>query len=291
MLATVLNTKWEQIPIGNFHRYIDEWFRLYGIATHAHGMYQMEFFEEVGRRCPRGRHLLSGIIGDMWAGHLTVPPVRNSDEVARLGYCHGMSASAAQCRLPQDGTLRERYFNEHAERLQDPRYRIVATVRMKLILLSYLCAVPRSFGFRPWSPFLIPEIALGMLTLPAHRRENRAWQVDLFRKHRVDFESHGLKAEPENTLNLQAIRLQPPPPLDRQLLSEVVDPKYVDWINRYMLSAPRTARWGRGLARRLGLRRVLGGLVSNPNQTPPYCAYLCLKPVEVVLRKRSACDS
>ncbi len=290
-LSKKLQTRWEHIPIGEFHRYFDDWLSLYGISTHAHGMYQIEFYRQIRRRLPLGTALLSGIIGDAWAGSVNVPPIQSERDLAYLGYTHGMRADPQKCFLPHNGELRNAYFYENGEKLRDPRFRVVEAMRFKMILLSYLLRVPRSLGFEPFGPFLVPEVALGMLMLPEKRRKNRLWQAELFRKHRLDLESRGLKSQPENTLNLQAIRKQPPPPSDRNLLSEIVDPEYVDWINRWMLPAPKLARWTRGLAHRLGLKPLLGRWGDNPDQRPPYYAYLCLKPIEYLLRQRSQCAS
>ena len=286
-LSSRLGTRWEQIPIGEFHKYLDDWLKLYGIATHAHGMYQIEFYRKVRDRVPAGVNLLSGIIGDAWAGSVNVPLILSERDLTYLGYTHGMRADGRRCFLPDKRELRAAYFHENAEKLCDPRFRVVEAMRFKMMLLSYLLAVPRSLGFEPWSPFLIPEIALGMLMLPDRRREKRAWQADLFRKHHIDFETRRLHAETENTLNLQVIRRCPPPSLGSELLREVFDPGYVEWINRRMLPPRAPVRCVRGAARRLGLKRLLGRWADNHDQLTPYFAYLCLKPIEDVLQRRS----
>src|SRR5262249_49239140 len=43
-IAEILGTGFKQIQLGNFHNYLEEWDALFGISTHAHGMYQMEFY-------------------------------------------------------------------------------------------------------------------------------------------------------------------------------------------------------------------------------------------------------
>ncbi|MCH7688917.1 MAG: hypothetical protein IH899_19955 [Planctomycetes bacterium] len=285
-LSKILKTRWEQIPLGKYHRYIDDWLRLYGISTHAHGMYHIEFYRQLRNRTAPGSPVLSGFIGDPWAGSVDVPELQSEQDLFHLGYSHGMRADSKQCLLPDHRDLRSIYWNENKERLKKPRFRIVEAMRMKIILLSYLINVPRSLGFKAFAPFIIPEISLGMLMLPDHRRKNRTWQTELFRKNGIDLESQGVKAQPENTLNLQAIRLHPPQPLDRKLLREVINPDYVDWINRGLRPAATIARWCRGAARRLRMKRLLGRWGDNPNLLTPYFAYLCLKPIERVLQSR-----
>lgn len=43
-ISEIYNTQWEQIELKNFHEYIDKWIKVYGISTHTHGMYHIEFY-------------------------------------------------------------------------------------------------------------------------------------------------------------------------------------------------------------------------------------------------------
>ncbi len=165
-------------------------------------------------------------------------------------------------------------------------------MRFKIILLNYLLRVPATLGFRPWSPFLVPELALAMLTLPDERRAERRWQRDFFARHRLDFESTDLSADRRNTLNQQALKRRPLRPLDTQLLSALVRPDYVQWINDTARDhgaladlwwcLVRQRRWGRPLRRR--------GFVDR--QMEAYCAYLTLRPIDNLLRRQAQarCD-
>ena len=59
-LARRLGLRWEPVPLGSFHRYLDEWDALYGASTHAHGMYQIEFYRSVAERVAPGSMVFSG---------------------------------------------------------------------------------------------------------------------------------------------------------------------------------------------------------------------------------------
>jgi hypothetical protein len=161
-------------------------------------------------------------------------------------------------------------------------------MRLKLMLLSYLMRVPRLFDFQPWTPYLDIDIAMAMLNLPPERRANRHWQRDFFAKVGLDLENQMLVSTGQNNLNFQALRRIPVQPLDRELLAEVIDPNYVDWINR-------DARMNWRVDSRCALLRVrkIGGALRRLGLTPPptlraYCAYLCLRPIENLLRGRVA---
>ena len=223
-LSEVLGTRWEQIELGDFHHYFDDWDRLFGVSTHAHGMYHIEFYRKILAKVGEGRPLLGGIIGDAWAGSVKMLKVNHSGELFILGYTHGLRADPGQSLLKDDGKLREGYFNKMHEKLLHPVRNVVEAMRFKIVLLSYLLIIPETSGFRPWSPFLDPSIALGMATLPPERRKDRLWQCEFFRKHGLDFEAMNLRASHQNTLDWQALRRIPVKPLDTHILRELIKP-------------------------------------------------------------------
>jgi hypothetical protein len=283
-LAERFGLRWEQVPLGDFHRYFDDWDAIFGISTHAHGMYHFEFYNKI-RRTLKGKHaFLSGIIGDAWAGSIKQLEVERPDQLISLGYTHGLRADPIHLHLPGQHDLRDTFWSEHRERLADDRFKIVTSMRFKLMLLSYLLRVPRLFGFESWSPYLDIDIAMAMLNLPPERRANRQWQRDFFAKEGLDLESQGLVSTGQNNLNFQALRRVPLRRLDRNLLERIIDPTYVDWINRNALIS-RTGDLRRRLA---GVHKV-GGALRRVGLAPPptleaYCAYLCLRPIENGLR-------
>jgi len=290
-LSQVLGTKWEQIPLGDFHLYFDEWDRLYGVSTHAHGMYHIEFYRKIPPKVSGGNPLLSGIIGDVWAGSWTFPDIESASDLVKLSRSYGMCADSSKSRLVSDHSRREAYFLSQKERMKDPRLRMIEAVRLKIILLSYLIIIPEHFGFKPWSPFLDIEAAMAMLNLPQERRHSRVWQREFFQRHGLDFENSELVVDRTNTLDLDALRRRPVRPLSIELLNEVVEPEYVEWINRSLLS--RLSPWTeRALHKLLRVRKVGGALrrmgfaERKSSQLDAYNAYLVLLPIERLLRRR-----
>lgn len=285
-----LGTRWQQVPLGDFHRYLDDWDALFGLSTHAHGMYQLEFYRQVAGLCPPQSPLLSGIIGDAWAGAVQVPAIDSPADLTHLGWTHGMHADETMSLLPAEsaaGPLAEEYLERNRARLQDARFRVVEAMRFKMMLLGYLLRVPAHYGLAPWSPFLLPDIALAMLLLPDQRRRLRRWQQELFARHGLDVESKGLRVDRRNTLNQQALRRVPPPPLDERLLSEVIRLDYVRWIN----ASVRRHGLGWDLLWKLIMRRPWGRVLRRrglrDRRMQAYFAYLTLRPIEAALRRRN----
>jgi hypothetical protein len=79
----------------------------------------------------------------------------------------------------------------------------VFSMRLKLILLSYLTQIPEYFGFPVWTPFLNYDIAMAMLNLPQDRRKNRIWQRDFFKNVGLNLEDMNLIAKKSNKLDYE----------------------------------------------------------------------------------------
>jgi hypothetical protein len=291
-LSELLGTCWEQIPLGDYHRYFDDWDRHFGISTHAHGMYHFEFYNKILPKIDGGNPLLSGIIGDIWSGSVDFPELACWADVKQLGHTHGIRADSAQSVLPSDQSLLSDYWETQKNRLKDSRLRTIEAMRFKLMLLHYLKTVPGVFSFRSWSPFLDIEVAMAMLNLPPERRHGRLWLKAFFQRQGLDLESMNLKVTYQNTLNMQAISRIPVKPLDIQLLKEVVGAHYVEAINHQLLSRP-SAWTERALDRAVRVRTVgralrrLGFTDNTNRQLEHYYAYLVLLPIENLLRKRA----
>ncbi|MEB3312078.1 MAG: hypothetical protein VKJ02_17770 [Snowella sp.] len=287
LIAQTLGTKWERISLGNFHRYFDEWDQEFGISTHAHGMYHIEFYQQIRTKVQGNNPFLSGIIGDLLSGKVTIPEIKNLADIRYLSYSHGLKATSRYSRFKNTSSaLLENYYQNNQEKLNSSVFRMIEMIRFKIILLSYLCTIPRSFGFKPWSPFLVPDIALSMLTLPPERKANRLWQQEFFQKYGLDLESSNVPKTYLNNLNVQAWKQVPLQPLNTALLADYIEPDYVNQINR-QLQQPSLFR--RMLLELENVPKVSGLLYRSGANSPhyqAYGAYLTLKPIETALLKK-----
>lgn len=282
-LARMFGVRWEQIPMGEQHHFFDEWDKLFGVSTHAHGMYHFEFYSKI-RNQLRGRHaFLSGIVGDVWAGSVPFQKLDSSESLINIGYTHGLRADPGRIHSRPSHEMRDHFWKENSELLTDHRFQTITTIRLKIILLSYLMRVPRLFDFEPWTPYLDMDIAMSMLNLPPHRRNKRQWQQDFFRKVGLNLEEKGLESSRQNNLNYQAVKQVPLAPLDENLLGSVVDKQYVQWINRHV----QLSTWSDIHTAVSGVPK-LGGLLRRAHLDSPflraYCAYLCLRPLGNLLK-------
>jgi len=183
-LCEILDINWKRIELGNFHKYFDEWDELFGISTHAHGMYHIEFYKQILQdKNLEGANFISGIFGDAWAGSIKFKKIYSLLELNFLGYTHGLNADVNKSKLDCDYRYRKEFYEK--EKINDYRYQIINIIRLKILLISYLLSVPEHYGFKVWSPYLDMDVALGMINLPPERRRNRQWQMHKF-KHILD---------------------------------------------------------------------------------------------------------
>lgn len=294
-LSEILQTKWGQIQLGKFNNYIDEWLKLYGISTHAHGMYHLEFYKKIKEKSPNITNVLSGIIGDGWSGRVNITTINSADDVYQLGYSHGVGIYENVSRLKSRNNLINSYYEENKDKLKDFRWRIVEAMRMKMILLSYLIKVPNSLGFNTWSPFLDIEVAMGMLNLPENRRKNRQWQKDFFTKNNLNLEQMNLDFDSQNRLDLDSMFHSYLTPLKENLLKELIDGDFVRWVNKRACTYPRIFPLSlinsvdffiSAIPKISRVIEKLGFKSMNMKYITPYNYYLILKPIEYVLEKR-----
>lgn len=281
-VARRLGVRWNFIPLGNFNRRISDWNQLYGVSTHAHGMYHLEFYSKIKEIVTGPSALLSGILGDLWAGAIKVPRIDSPSDMSVLAHSHGMRADPSQLIRHSQGEAREKFFNSHRLLFEDSRYRVLQLGRTKMLLLSYLLRVPRTFGFATWSPFLDQEIVMAMLNLPQHRRDSRLWQADFFESEGLLPKISGRERTRRNNLNLYGLRTSPVPQLDPVRLRKVVSPGYTKWINDNIAFSNRD--YLRRIAMDFGpTRRFLKEYKLTGSLLQSYYAYLVLQPLHEFL--------
>lgn len=280
-----LGIDWKYVELGSFHHYMDDWNSLFGPSTHAHGMYHMEFYKKIKEMGYENLPLLSGIVGDAWAGSIQLAPIENISEIKRLGYTHGMNADATQLLLKAGDDMAHAYLDTKKEALKHPLMRVVETIRFKIILLNYLMTVPQEMGFKPWSPFLDMDIAIAMLKLPEHRRKGRLWQKNFFERQGLDVENIRLKSSRKGHINLNAIRKVPLQPLDENILSEFINPRYIKWINQTLSANDKLSYIYDNCMHTPYLKEILKKFGFKNKRMDAYCSYLTLKPLEYIMIK------
>lgn len=288
-LCRKLGIRWEYVPLGRFHNYIDEWDRMFGAATHSHGMYQMEFYHLIGQdQSLATQPVLSGIVGDLWAGSIAPRKPESPADILELGYTHGLAADGRQSLLPHGNEAAEAFFERMRGELADMRARVLETVRIKMILLNYLVRVPEAQGHTTWSPFLDADVALAMLNLPQERRQNRLWQRELFSRQGLDLEHEHLRENRCGHIVINGMRQVALRPLRKDLLREVVREDYVEWINRRLLDGSVFARLFDDIMFTPYIKEALRRMGVRHERIEAYFAYLTLKPIENLLARREA---
>jgi hypothetical protein len=202
-ISEILGTKWQQIELKEYHKYIDDWFKLYGFSTHLHGMYHIEFYKNILKNNEfKNPSFLSGIFGDIWAGSISYNKINNYNELINLGYTHGLNLDLKYLKT-KENDIKKRFWMQNSKCLNNDKIKTIFTIRLKLMLISYLTQIPEYFGFPVWTPFLNYDIAIAMLNLPQDRRKNRIWQRDFFKNVGLNLEDMNLIAKKSNKLDYE----------------------------------------------------------------------------------------
>jgi asparagine synthetase B (glutamine-hydrolysing) len=288
-LAQFFNVSWKQMTLGQYNKYVDDFYGVFGPSSHCHGMYHWEFYDLIRKDGNRSAHLLSGLIGDAWAGSVKVSPIASPDELINLALHHQMKADSSflKQRNSKNG-LYEFFWERENSRLDNPRWRILLSMRTKMMLLKYLITLPEKHAYSVYAPFIDQDLALSMLTLKDSERENRSWQ----RKFLADKKLLDVLDSPpnmSNNLNTQALKLHPVEPLDPSLLREIFDESYITWINSNLLSSPM-AKVKESLHSQVSghrLKNLLNRLKLSDQHLKAYFAYLTLYPLQQVIKARN----
>lgn len=291
-LSKILGLKWQQIQLGDFHQYFNDWDALFGTSTHAHGMYHIEFYTKILNTVTGNNPFLSGIIGDAWAGSVNIPRPESAEDVRRLGYSHGLQIDSTTSKFNDDGLLLSNYWEKQKNRLADHRIRVIEAMRFKIILLRYLRDVPLQFGFKWWSPFLDIDICMAMLNLPQERKQERLWQKEFFQKVGLDLESMNLNATRRNTLDLQALNRIPVKALDVFLLKDFIKPEFIEEINKSILNKSHSPV--ASITAKLIDKKFIGSFLKKMGlddiqnaQLKAYNNYVVLLPIEKLLQRQN----
>lgn len=260
-LCEILGISWKQVELGDYNLLMDEWYKVYGISTHAHGMYQMEFYNEIDKIESAPCRIVSGIYGDLWAGNWKFPEISHSRELIDLAITHNMNSDSYYCKLKGNHELRDSFFEDNRERLRDDNWRVIAAARTKIILISFALRIPEYYGFEAWSPFLDFEGVSKIVNLDWREKERRKWQVEYFRKNNVLIGDLKLPCDYTNCLNQTACLRYVPEPLDARLLGLLLEEKYIEKINANLSD-------------------------MNQDKIKYYCAYLTLYPLQKLLHLR-----
>jgi hypothetical protein len=238
-VSEILDTYWKHIQLGEYQRHLSDWFKLYGFSTHLHGMYHIEFYRKILLSYNFGQEatFLSGIFGDVWAGNVRYETVDNPSALRKLGYTHGLKLNMDYCLVNAKPTLKEQFYLKNHKLLALNNARALLTIRLKIVLISYLTQLPEYFGLPVWTPFLNYDIAMGMLRIHEKRRKHRAWQRDYFAQNSIDIESMHLKCNKSNTLDYEASKAVKLEQIEIDIMKKFVDKNHLHFINRKLKQA------------------------------------------------------
>jgi hypothetical protein len=234
-ISDIFSTKWEQIELKHFPKYISKWFSIYGFSTHLHGMYHIEFYNNILEKHKfNNPSFLSGIFGDIWAGNISYENISNHIDLIKLGYTHGLNMDLNDLMIITDNIIKKSYFNINKEFLAQDNLKPIFNIRLKMTLISYLTQIPEYFGFPVWTPFLNFNIVRATLNISDERRKNRIWQRDFFKKVGLYLEAMNLKSDKSNMLDYEIAQSNYFEPIDTEMMKTFIKVEKLIEINRLL---------------------------------------------------------
>ncbi len=263
-ISEIYNTQWEQIELRNFYEYLDQWVELYGISTHTHGMYHIEFYTKIFEKYKfKQPTFLSGIFGDIWAGSINYEDINSFQDIIKLGYTHGLNLDLQFLNYKSKNRIKEKFFLNNKDFLENDKTKAVFTIRMKLMLISYLSQIPEYFGMPVWTPYLNFKIVISTLNLPEEQRKGRVWQENFFNSVGLGLEKMGLASRQSNNLDFEVAKNMSFEPIDVEMMKRYISKDRLEKINNliesssfyeniknHLLNIPKVG----GILRRVGIK-------------------------------------
>lgn len=233
-IAKRFGFNWENIKLENSFDFIKEWHNIYGFSTHLHGMYHIEFYKKIlAGELSANKNLLSGIVGDAWAGSINYSQISRPEQLYQLSYNHNITCNPFG-HAPTNNQQIE-YFEDNQYLLSDIRLYPIITVRLKLALLNYLQIIPEAQGIPSWSPFLNFDIAMKMLSLPQEERYLRKWQTKYFYENNLIPRHSPFSADTRNVVNRLLFFNAKLEPLKEFNYLDYIPSDQINWINKIFI--------------------------------------------------------
>ena len=234
-ISEIYNTVWQQIELKDYNKYIDNWFQVYGISTHLHGMYHIEFYKNILKKYQfNNASFLSGIFGDIWSGNVNYKNITNYQDVINLGYTHDLNLDLKYLKNISEDRAKKSFYKKNKKYIKHDKFKSVFTIRIKLMLISYLCQLPEYFGFPVWTPFLNFNIVMSTLNISDVRRKDRIWQSDFFREKKLNLEEMNLKSVRKNNIAFEVAKKTNFEPIDINIMGKYIFEKRLLQINKIL---------------------------------------------------------
>ena len=285
-IAEIYNIDWKQIKLENYFKkdYINKWFKFYGFSTHLHGMDLFEFLEKV-LKYSKSLSLLSGIHGGLYTGQVgKYKEVKNYKDIINLSFNHNLCVNEDYL-LETSSNMKKNFFKEIIDFIENDKIKSIFTVRIKGMLISYLTTVPEYFKIPVWTPFLSFDIIKSIVNIPEHRRNNRIWKRDFFKKVGLNVEDMGLKSSKFNVQSFEIARKSTFEPIDVPLMKKYINEKRLVEINEILSKKVSIITiWVEYLSQIRGFGRLLRALKINNKFLRALTEWQNIKAIEKSLK-------
>ncbi len=282
-IAKRLNFNWKQLSLGNAYNYYDDWFDLYAYSTHLHGMIHVEMYNNILKEFPNEPlSMISGICGGVFTGASKYKKIHNAKELYQIAFTHGLNYGEVDS---YNYEFEQHFIEKYNYMIDDLRLYPIITMRIKLMLLSYLMTVPSVMGIPSWTPFLNFDIVMKMLNLPEDRRKDRKWVREFFQKNNMDLKKSMLFHNTRNTLNYQLHHNHKFAPLSINLNLSLISQTEIEEINKYLTKYNLKVQLKYKLTTTRVVKEIIKKIGINNDFNKNLSQYQCLKCIEYCLKR------
>jgi hypothetical protein len=227
-LSKRLSTQWKQISITDAFSEIHDWFKIMGFSTHLHGMYHLKFLKNIhNNNSYNGSYLVSGILGDGWSGKHKPKPLKSSGDIFELGLSNDFNIDIQELRTSFDPQLEVNFYNQIKPYHDNQKVLLVFSMRLKIMLLSYLLTIPEYLGWPIVTPFLNYRLVKQILNIDNQDWQNRKWQKQYFRQKDIMLNDLKIPAQRENNIHYNSYLKHKFEHLDCEVLGEYLNSSYI----------------------------------------------------------------
>lgn len=287
VIAEKLNISHRFVRLENVLAQKNHWYELFGNSTHLHGHHQLHFYKEIIKHNQKLEFCISGLVGDAWNGKIKIDTIDRPEELINLGLTHGLAASSEFAQKKSKlNTPRDEFFEQNRDALRNNEFRIVSTIRLKMMLLRYLEVIPNALGIKTISPFTELEYVIKAFKLSKEDKQERKWQQDFFRKRDLMPEDRVLRESGRWEAQEYFFLREYKEPLNVSLLKEIYDSERLQWINRHICNT---------ISDRLNLklnmpfrgRRFLLPFIPKSKHKVAFSEYYTLWPLQKLIESRN----
>ena len=283
-----LNINWKEIKIDKHCSYHNVCNKIFGFSSFNISNYHIDFFKKIKQDNNSDFILLSGIIGDLWAGNLNKIEINTFTDFRNFTYNHKIEINKKFLLQNENSDEMLQYFKNYKYLFNNDIYQPIYIARQKILFLSFLTILPEYFGIPTFTPYLNFNIAKKGLLLSKQNKTNRVWQKEFFKENNLLVEEYNLNYKRHNRLHYMVYKNKHKFEFDYNILNEIFDENKLKEIISELSSKNIFSKIMFYLTTKRYLKEVLRRIFKIENKfNKNFYNYMGIKTIELSLKNKT----